>query len=214
MVLVEVVFKIMIVVVLAFFFYKSEKPKLYFFFFGIIFFLVALFIQLPFKLLEFQFKQLPYIFFQISSLIVGLLAIVVSEVTKYISLKKYLKTKSLKNGIFFGIGWVGFESIAFISLFIYTLFFSFFDISFNPIYLVSSSMSIWNFIFFLIINSTITMFIIASVIKKRRIFFIYGILFSMIIYLILYLSEDSFILEVILILYSLFTLFNYNRFVK
>lgn len=210
----EVIFKLLFILILAYFFYRIEKPKYYFFFFGIIFFVIALFFQLPFKLLEYQFKQIPYLFFQISSLLVGIFGILISEITKYISLKKYLKTRHLKNGIFFGIGWVGFESITFFSIYLYSEIFSIFSLSFNPSLLISTSLPMWSFAFFVIINATITMFIIAAVIKKKNIYFLYGVLFAIIVYLVLYFSKGSFLIELLFFLYSLFTLFNANKFIK
>jgi hypothetical protein len=214
MVPVELIIKILIVLLLAYFYYRIEKPKYYFFFFGVLFFLLALLLQLPFKLLEYQFMQIPYVFFQVSSLFIGIFGILITEATKYISLKKYMKTRKLKNGIFFGIGWVGFESISFLSIIIYSKLFAFFSLSFNSGLLVSSSLPLWSFLFFLIINSTITMFVIAAVIKRKNIYFAYAVLFSIIVYVTLYFSGGSLLAEIIFLAYSSYTLFNSKRFIK
>ena len=214
MVPIEVIFKFLIVFAIAFFFYQAKKPKVSYFFYGILFFCIALLLQLPFKLLEYHFNQLPYLFFQVSSVVIALLAICLSELTKYFSLKKYLKTKSLKNGIFFGLGWIGFESISFLSITLYSILFSIFSISFNPNYLVSPTLYLWDFVYFFVVNATITMFVISSVIRKKKIYFFYGLFLSSLIYVVLYFIKENVYVEMLFLIYCLITLFTFNKFIR
>jgi hypothetical protein len=166
---------------LSYLFYSREKPKLKFILYGYLFFLLALFLQFPFRLL--QYYLLPYLSNYFLPLIIPILTIIISELTKYFSLKRFMKTKSYKNGIFFGIGWVSLESISIISSTFYFLLFSAFAIQISSSGYFGPNLSFFNFVYFFTVNLAITVLVIVSLIKKNYYFLIYAILFSILIFL-------------------------------
>ncbi len=210
----EVLLKLIFILIIAYYFQKKTKAKIRFFILGILFFILSLILQLPFKFVEYYLKGASISIISIAPVLFALFAIITSELTKYFSLRKYLKTKSPRNGILFGLGWVGFESISYFSYIFYFYILNIFSINFRPENLISASLPFWDFIFLFIVNSAITILIIFSVIKKKLIFLFYGIYLSLGIYLVLYYIQSSLIFEILFLLYSLFLIFRYNSILK
>lgn len=197
--------------IITYFFIKSEKPKLKFLFYGYIFFIFTLFLRIPFKFLEilllnyYNSNYLP-LFIVISS------SIIITEIAKYLSLKKFLKTKSFKNGILFGIGWTTLESISIVSLNFFNFIFNFFNIN----YTISTFFGNLNFLefgFIFIFNLAVTVLIVISIIKKNTIYLFYSILISLIVYFtIRNLNGINFWIFVSFTsIYSLYILFKYKH---
>lgn len=206
-----VILEVFLVIFFAYYFYTKEKPKLRFLFLGIIFSIVSLFLQLPLRIFEVELKSL------MSSTTLPLLLIafgvpIISELTKYFSLKRYLKTKSQKNGIFFGIGWVGVESISYISLILYSTVFSYISLTYQPQNLVESTLPLWSFLFFLIINISVTVLVVLAVIKRKKYFLFYAIIYSALIYLTLIKAPQPLLFQIIFVVYSFFIIFKYRSF--
>ena len=205
------ILEIILVIFFAYYFYTKEKPKIKFFILGIVFSLLSLLLQLPLRMAEVELSEflisdtLPF-------LLIAIGAPIISELTKYFSLKKYLKTRSQKNGIFFGIGWVGIESISFFSLWIYSKVFSFFNLMYQPSALVSSTLPLWSFTFIFIINLAITVLVVFSITKKKWQYLLYAILYSSIIYIVLHETTNKIFFQTIFFLYSLFIIFRYRLF--
>lgn len=170
-----------IALLLSYIFYSFEKPKLRYFLYGVIFIFIVMIIQSPFKLLEITMKN--YFNFKLmSQALLAPIIISISEITKYISMKKFLKTKSFKNGIFFGLGWITIESINFFTISFYTFLFSIVSISFDYSTLLNPNYGLFNFLYFLIINLSISIFVIKAVISKKIKYLFIGIFYSLLIY--------------------------------
>lgn len=206
------IFEFLIALVLTYFFITRERPKVKFLLYGYLFFLVSLILQMPFKFLELKFTDyfsssfLPIIFLNIG-------VIVISELTKYFSLKKFLKTKSFKNGILFGIGWVTFESINYVSLVFYSYFFGIFSLSFDYSYFIFDSLPFVSFILFFVLNLAITVLVIFSIIKKNNLYLIYAIVFSLIVFFAMFYLRGLglHIFNSFLFLYSLYIIYYYRK---
>ncbi|MDA3855491.1 MAG: hypothetical protein PF569_04485 [Candidatus Woesearchaeota archaeon] len=206
------IFELLIALMIAYVFIKRERPKVKFLIYGYLFFLVSLVLQIPFKFLQLTFKDyfsssvLPIIFLNIG-------VIVISELTKYFSLKRFLKTKSFKNGILFGIGWATIESISYFSLIFYSFFFGFFSLSFDYLYFLPESFPFVSFLLFFVLNLAITVFVIFSIIKKDKLYLIYAIIFSLVIFFaMLYLEKLAlYIFEIFLFFYSLYIIYHYRK---
>ncbi len=200
-----------LVVFFAYYFYTKEKPKIKFILLGALFSLLSILLQLPLRIAEIEIEQ----YFLSDTLPLLLIAFgvpIITELTKYFSLKRYLKTRSQKNGIFFGIGWVGIESISYISLVLYTTVFSYLSLTYQPQNLVESTLPLWSFIFLFIINLSITVLVVFSVTKKKFYYVIYAILYSAIVYLVLLEVQQKFLFQCAFIIYSLFIIFRYRLF--
>lgn len=208
----DYVFEILFAFLISYFFIKKEKPKLRFLFYGYFFYIITLFIQIPFRFLEYSLKNYFNSGFLLPFILIGIMTIVVSEVSKYISLGRFLKTKSYKNGILFGIGWTSLESINFISSSFFKFFFSFFNINYTTSNILMIS-SFVNFAFFFILNLAITVFIVISIIRNKKLYVFYAILFSIISYFgLLVLSNISkWIFVIGLLIYSFYVIFNYRK---
>lgn len=159
--------EILIAAIITYFFIKKEKPKLKFLFLGYAFFFISLLLQLPFRYLETIFStMLETVLF--STLTIIIITTIVSELTKYFSLKRFLTTKKYKNAILFGIGWSSLESINFFTSSFYRLIFSYVPIEFDYSSIISADLSFFNFIFLFVVNLAITIFVIFSIIKKKK----------------------------------------------
>ena len=204
--------EVVVSLVFAFYFIKREKPKVRFLLYGYVFFGVALLLQLPFKYI--QIKFLPY--FQGSSvpfLIFSFLSIIVVEVSKYFSLKRFLKTRSFKNGILFGIGWASFESINFIKLSFFSFIFSFIRLSFDVSSFLSPKYEFFGFVFLFSVNLAATVLIVFSVIKKNLFYLFYAMLFSFLVFVCFnsFSGWDLVGFCIFAFLYSLFIIFHYRK---
>lgn len=206
------VFELLIALLITYFFIKRERPKVKFLTYGYLFFLVSLILQIPFKFLQLRFAD----FFSSSFLpviLINIAVIIISELTKYFSLKRFLKTKSYKNGILFGIGWATIESINYFTIVFYSYFLSFLSLNFDYSTLVTTSLPLVSFILFFVLNLAITVFVIFSIIKKNYLYLIYAMIFSIVIFFaMIYLSGlGLYIFEGFLFLYSLYIIYHYRK---
>ncbi len=204
--------ELLITIVIAYFFYVQEKPKLRYLFYGYFFFLLSLFLQLPFRYLELRFRG-DFDFQLMSQVLIAPFVIAVSEVAKYFSMKNFLNTKSFKNGIFFGIGWISLESVNFISLTFFTIIFSYFNFDFNPALLLNPEYGIVSFLLLFVINLAITIFVIKSIIRKKYYYLVFAMAYSLIAYygLLLLKDTDKLIFTFVLLIISTYILFNYRK---
>lgn len=206
-------FEILTVLLITLLFIYHRRPKIQYLFYGYLFFIAAILLQFPFRFLEVYFRGnisfLPYIPY------LPVLAIIVSELTKYFSLKRFMKTRSFKNGILFVIGWVSLESFSFFTVFVYGIFFSFFSININPTLFAGSTYSFLNFLFFFILNLSISVLIVFSIIKKNIFYLIYAIIYSIFVSvaLISVSGFQFFVFVIIAFLYSLYIIFRYREFI-
>lgn len=208
----DYIFEIFLALIFTLIFIKKEKPKLKFLFYGYFFFYITLFIQIPFRFLEYYFRNYFKNDFLLPFLLIAISTIIVSEVSKYISLSRFLKTKSYKNGILFGIGWTSIESINVVSSVFFKYVFSFFGIDYNTSNILFNN-SYLTFSFFFILNLAISVFIVISIIKKKRSYLYYAILFSIISYfgLIVFSSFSRWIFAICLVIYSFYVIFHYRK---
>jgi len=84
-----------------------------------------LIIQIPIKFLGYYTRGYLKSNILIPIVLLIILSSIISEVGKYLSLKKFLKTKKINNAILFVIGWVSFESINLFSIYFFKLIFGF-----------------------------------------------------------------------------------------
>lgn len=198
-----------IALIITMIFIRIKKPKLKFLFFGYLFFLVSLVFQLPFRILEVLINNG---FFGLLNLaLIPILSILVSELTKYFSLKNFLNTKNYRNGMLFVIGWVTFESITAVSIFFYSALFYTLNMSFDANFFASQELFLLSFLFFFIVNLAASSFIVKSIIEKNYFYLILGIFFSICIYLgligfsgieRLFFMIVSFILSILIVFFS------------
>ena len=80
-------------------FYDAEHPKIRYLFYGYLFFFIALTIQLPFRYLELTLKEM-FEFTLMSQVVIAPFLLIATEVTKYFSMKKFIRTRNFKNAIF------------------------------------------------------------------------------------------------------------------
>lgn len=206
------ILEIAIVIFITVLFIKFKNPKIRYLFFGYIGFMVALVLQFPFRYLEILLKEnFGYLF--IPALTMPFLAIIISELTKYFSLKTFMKTKSYKNGILFGIGWVSLESITNFSIIIYSYLFTLLSLNIEPMIFAGNSLNFINFVFFFVFNLSVSVLIIISIIKRNYFFLIYGIGYSLLVYLGLSTLSgiESLSFSVAVFAYSLYLIFKYNK---
>jgi len=202
-----------VVIFITYLFIKMEKPKIRYLFLGYAFFFLALILQFPLRVAEYYLKS-NYDFAFLSIVSIPILSIIVSELTKYFSLKTFLKTKSHRNGILFGIAWVSLESISFVSAFFYLWLFQILNISFMPMLFSGTQFAFINFIFFFVVNLGVTVLIIMAIIKRRTFYLIHGILLSILVYLGLSLlvGVESFVFSLLSFMYCSYLIFKYRWF--
>ncbi|MCA9496238.1 MAG: YhfC family intramembrane metalloprotease [Nanoarchaeota archaeon] len=201
-----------IALIITFYFIKRENPKIKFLYLGYIFFILAMILQLPFRYLELELSQTiaenlgP-------TIILSVLTIIVSELTKYFSLKKFLKTKSYKNGILFGIGWSSIESINFFTANFYYYIFTILNFELHISPFLGENLSIISFIFLFVFNLSLTVLIIIAIIKKKIIYVVYSIWLSLImIYLpIFFNGYVKTGIYITLFLYAIYLIFKYRN---
>ncbi len=197
---------------ITYLFYDKEKPKVKFLLYGYVAFFVVMILQIPFKFLQsYFFDYFDSNFMPATLVLLG--TVIVSEVGKYFSLKKFLNTKSFKNGIFFGIGWSTIESINYFTITFFTYVLGIFGLSFSYDFFLHEYLPTLNFAFFFIFNIAITVLVILSVIKKNYFYLIYSILLSMFVYLGLELLSGVLLGLFILGVFvgSIFIIFRYRK---
>lgn len=209
----DFIYEIIIALFITTYFIKKENPKVHFLFLGYFFFTLSLILQIPFKILELKLGD--YLGGSlIPSIIMAPLLISIAEITKYFSMKRYLKTKSKKNGILFGIGWTTLESINYYTIAFFTFVLGALSFQFDYSFFLSPDYSLLNFIFFFIVNVAVTVLVIMSVIRKKKFYLIYSIILSLVVfYGIFFLSGDEKnIFSLAAVLFSLYLIFRYRKF--
>lgn len=207
-------FEIAVALIIAYFFYKNERPKVRFLLYGYCLFFLVMFIQLPFRYLELQVRGY-FDFALMSQILFAPILIAISEVTKYLSMKRFLNTKSFKNGIFFGIGWTTIESINFFTAGFFGVIFSIFAIKFDYSFLLNPDYGPVNFLLLFIVNLAITVFVIKSIIRKKYYYLAFAIVYSLVAFygLLLLTGIEKLMFTFVLLTISTFILFNYKKFV-
>lgn len=206
------VFEIVFAVIITLIFIKKEKPNVLFLFLGYLFFFVALLLQFPFKYLQVYLTDyiqgeiitgIAFIFF----------SVLVVEIAKFFALKKFLKTRSVKNGILFGIGWSSIESINYFKDVFLSWFFGILNVNVDYSFLLNPEYTFLNFVLFFAVNIAITVFVIKAIVKKKIIYLIlaifYGFAFGVGYALLSDIQKDIF--SLFFFIYSLRILFRYNK---
>lgn len=182
------VVEVLIVSIFTFNFIKRERPNVVFFFLGFLFAIVAFVLKLPLLyllgLIDFENTFSSII---LSGVIIAIVTALINEVTRYLSLKRFLRTRSYKNGILFGIGWAAFTIIIFFQEMILT----YFGTQFSFLQGIVLENVSYNFLeFTLVLTTTLaqSVFIVFAVLKKQKRYLVYSILYSILIFAIVDLS--------------------------
>jgi hypothetical protein len=172
-------FQIFFAILVIFLYFYHLKPKMRYVFYGFFFFFVALLMQPPLKyfltMLDriLDFVDLPVFVFS------GL-SIIIVEVTKYFSLKKFIKTKNFHNALFFGIGWISLASINFFVIYFFDSIFGLLDIYFDYSYLLNPEYGVIFFIYYYILNLAVSVYVVLAIVLKDLIYLFNGVSFSLI----------------------------------
>lgn len=211
----ELIFELIIVFLVTLFFVYYKKPKIFYLFLGYFMFLIVLLITFPLKYIEYHFLS-SFDYPTLGPVLISLLFIIITEISKYLTLKRFLKVKKHKSAVLFGIGWTSLESINTVSILFYSFIFSFFLIEINPSIFLKDSIFLLPFIFLFLSNIAITTLVILAVIKKKLHFLISAIMYAFLIYLgqIFFIQENEIYFLLILFLSSIFILFKYHLFIK
>lgn len=202
--------QIFFLLLITYLFVHFKKPKIRFLFYGYFFFILILLIQIPIKVAEnFLLKYIN--FTSLPIILLNILSITLFELTKYFSLKRFVKSKSFKNEILFGIGWVSLESLSIFTTLFYSLAFTLLGVHLKYTNLTAGQNSI-NFLFFLLFNLAITILIIISIIKKKIKYLIISISLSYLTFFaIIYLTGlYKYLFFIITIIYSTFIIYGYK----
>ena len=204
--------EILFAILITYLFINHKKPKLRYLLYGYLGISISILLQLPFKYTQSIISE------QINNALIPvtiltIVTITISEITKYIFLKKVLKTKIFKNGILFGIGWSTIESINIFTITLFSIIFSILGNSFNYSFLLTQNVPFINFIFFFITNIAITSIVIFSVIKKKKIHLFFAILLSITISIGLQHLQgvNKALFSIIILSYCIYLIFNYNK---
>lgn len=205
--------EIAVALLITIYFIHKENPKIRYLFYGYFFFLITLVMQIPFRITEIFLKEHMPHESRIPFIIVSLAIIIMTEISKYYSLKSFVNTKSIKNGVLFGIGWATIESIQYFSIIFFSFLFSFFAINFDYTLILKEQNLLVNFFFFFVFNLSITVLVIFAVIKNKILYLVQAILYSsLVLYSITYITGTlGLMLELLFVLYSLFIIFKYKK---
>lgn len=170
----EFYIEVFIISLITLIFIIKKKPNPSYLFLGYFFFFVTLILSLPFKILEIYITKLLPVTINSSNFIFSLIFSIFFLFTNYYVIKKFIKTRTLKNAILFAIAWASLYSISFFSFYFYKIIFKLFDISYNPnIFIVKN---IFDFSFFLAFPITLAIFIliIKAILKKSKIYLLFA----------------------------------------
>ena len=103
-------------------------------------------------------------------------------------------------------------SIPYFSFIVYDLVLSYLSITYHPQELIETTLPLWSFIFFFVVNLAITVLVIFSVINKTKIYLIYALIFSILVNITLYETGGDIILQIVYFLFSLLIIFRYRLF--
>lgn len=205
-------FQILFVLIMTYLYYKYLKPKFRYLLYGYFFFFVGVVLQFSFRSVEVMIERLFEVVI-ISYYFIAPLSIIFSEILKYFSLKKFIKTKVFKNGFFFGIGWASLESINYFTIIFFSSISTWLGLSFDYGFLLNPHYNFFNFIFFFILNLAINVYIILAITKRDIWYLFYGILYSLFSYfgLLLLHGTSKIGFYVLLFSISLFVIFYHRR---
>ena len=173
-ILLEFFMQLLVAITITFLFVNREKPILKYLLYGYFFVTITLIFQIPLKLFEIRFLSSTIEDVFIPVIILIILSILITEITKYFAIKRFVKTKSFKNGILFGMGWSTIESINFFSIWLYSFIFSLINVTISPVSIIPDTLPYFSFVYFFIINLSITVLIIFSIIKKNLHYLIFS----------------------------------------
>jgi len=205
--------EILVVFSILVYFIKKEKPQLKFFFLALFFFFISLLLQFPLLLLQ------PYIHYFLGKSFIPVIFFVMlqallTESLKYYSLKRKLKTRSMKNALLFGLTWVSLESISLVSFYFYFYLSSLVGTSFSLTSSLSSTIPFWTFFVLFSMNSLITYYIIISIVKRKKRFFYIGLFYAIAFSILILLHKQNIFLEIGIIFYSFIGFYNYKFFFR
>jgi len=205
-------FQILIIIIITISFIHKYKPKIKFLFLGYSFFFFTLILQIPIKFFEVFLANYFTQTISISILFSIIITSIISEVAKYISLKKYLTTKIYKNAILFVIGWISLESLNIVTINFFKLIFYTLNITIDYS-LFLNNYSFLNFIFFLIFNLALSVLVIFAVINMKIFYLILSIILSILVSFTLYslLFLDKILFMILISLFSIYIIFKYNK---
>ena len=196
-------------------FIRREKPNITFLCLGFLFSIVAFVFKIP-LLLALNYLSLDP---SLTSMIIsaGLFAIisaVISEITRYLSLKRFLTTRSYKNGVLFGIGWATFDVVVFFQ----NMVLNFFILQFSflsEMTLETLSFSLLDFSLLFTTTLVQSVFIIFAIINKKKRFIIYSIVYALMVFVFtdispLSLFSQEISAKLLVIALNLVIFFNYR----
>ena len=209
------------VVIIGFFvanFVRRERPNVLFFFLGFLFSVIAFVLKMPITLimnsisLENTFSSII-----LSGTIIAIAIAVINEITRYLSLKRFLSTRSYKNGILFGFGWATFSVLIFFQNIVIAYFLSILPY-FETFEIPQLTLGFLEFTLLLTTILAQTIFIVFAVLKNKKRYVIYSILYSILIYMLTELSSEVIVYpeylpaKAIAIIINLIVFFQYKIF--
>lgn len=202
-------FEILIAVIITIYYILNQRPKLRYLIYGYFFFLITLIFQIPFQLIQIYIKQFLPKDSTIPIIVISVIVMLITIISKYYSLKSFVNTSSTKDGVLFGIGWATFESIQYFSATFFSITFTYLAINFDYNILLSQQNQYVNFLFFFVFNLSITVLIIFSIVKNRKWHLIHAIAYScLVFYVVTYLEGPvQMASEVAIFAYSLIVIF-------
>jgi hypothetical protein len=206
--------ELILAILITYLFVYKTGARLKFLFLGYFFFCLALVMQLPLKiLLEWTKEHFPT-HALLPILLITTVSIGITQVTKYFSLKRFLKTKSYKNGILFGLGWATIESIDILKIFILNTVVSTIHLTLSNSIFVDPQYSLLEFAYFFIVNVSLTSLIIFAIITKKSYFLYFTIMYALFVHIGLpFISNPTQnLLIVVTFLFSLFIIFWHKQF--
>jgi hypothetical protein len=214
---IENMIEIILILIFVYYFIKKEKPKKRFFIYGFLISIIVFIFKLPINFLIYYIQnQIEIQNTSIPILLIMIFSIIITEIARYLSLKRYFKSKSYKNGILFGIGWATFSSLLFLHSVVIDFLKSinlFQNNNLGSMFVIIEpiSMSIIPFIFLFLLNIAQSTLIIISIIKKNIFYIIYSILLGIFCNLIFLNNNNNLIVELIIILIIFFIVFHYRK---
>lgn len=214
---IETFIELILILIFIYYFIKKEKPKKRFFLYGFLIAIIVFLFKLP---INFLFNHLQNIITinntTIPLLLILVFSIVITEIARYFSLKRYFISKSYKNGILFGIGWATFSSLLFLHSIIVDLLKSINVFQYNElskILMITEPInaSIMPFIFLFFLNIAQSTLIIISIIKNNIFYIIYAILLGICCNIIFLTNNDNILIEIFIILILFFIIFHYRK---
>jgi hypothetical protein len=171
-------FQIFFTILIIFLYFYHLRPKMKYVFYGFFFFFVALLMQPALKyFLTILDSLLDFIYLPI--FVFSGFSIVIVEVTKYFTLKKFIKTRNFHNALFFGIGWISLASINFFVIYFFDFIFSLFNFYFDYTYLLNPEYGVIFFIYYYMLNLAVTVYVVLAIVLKDLMYLFNGVIFSL-----------------------------------